>query len=140
MELVEDFVRELGSYQLEGFRRIHREDVRVKENDSNRLSIVTEYDLESERRAAAFLERHFPRDSLLGEEHGNVRRDPERYWVIDPIDGTSNFVGGVVYWGPSLALFERGRLLAGWVYFPRTSHWPYRLPQPFGACPRKTPA
>jgi myo-inositol-1(or 4)-monophosphatase len=115
---VESFLRELGAYQLEGFRKLQRGDIQVKEGTSHGLSVVTEYDLESERRTHDFVARHFPGDSFLGEEHGNVRRDPERYWVLDPIDGTSNYTQGVVYWGPTLAFFDREGPAAGWIYLP----------------------
>jgi myo-inositol-1(or 4)-monophosphatase len=115
---IEPFLRELGAYQLEGFQKVWQADIQVKEEASFGKSVVTEYDIESEHRVARFLEEHFPGDSLLGEEHGNVRRDPGRYWVLDPIDGTTNFTQGIAYWGPTLALIENGQTVAGWIYMP----------------------
>ena len=115
---VESFLRELGAYQLEGFHKPRRGDIQVKEGTAHGLSVVTEYDLESERRTHDFVSRHFPGDSFLGEEHGNVRRDPARYWVLDPIDGTSNFTQGVAYWGPTLAYCDGDGTAAGWIYLP----------------------
>ena len=112
------FLRELGRYQLEGYRKMQAADIKIKEKASFGEAVVTEYDVESERRVSRFLEDRFPGDSILGEEHGNVRRDPDRYWVLDPIDGTSNFTQGIAYWGPTLALVERGRVVAGWIYMP----------------------
>lgn len=117
---IENLLREVGRYQLEGYRRLQSTDIQVKEGGSYGLSVVTEYDLETERRVHDTLSRLFPRDSFLGEELGNVRRDPERYWILDPIDGTSNFTQGVVYWGPTLCLWDRAGPAAGWIYLPAT--------------------
>ncbi|HVR73430.1 MAG TPA: inositol monophosphatase family protein, partial [Planctomycetota bacterium] len=115
---IEGFVRELGRYQLEGFRKLLDSDIKEKEGGSYGLSIVTQYDVESERRTVQFLSERFPRDSFLGEETGNQQRDTSRYWILDPIDGTSNFTQSVVYWGPSLAFWDREGPAAGWIYFP----------------------
>jgi myo-inositol-1(or 4)-monophosphatase len=117
-EAIESMLREVGRYQLEGFRKLQKDEVHVKEGGSHGLSVVTEYDLESERRVHDFLHARFPGDSFLGEEHGNVRRDPSRYWILDPIDGTSNFTQGIVYWGPTLCLWDAEGPAAGWIYFP----------------------
>jgi myo-inositol-1(or 4)-monophosphatase len=115
---IESFLRDLGSYQLEGYRKLQGGGFQVKDDASYGLSVVTEYDVESERRVRAFLEERFPGDSFLGEESGNVRRDPKRYWVLDPIDGTSNFTQAVVYWGPTLAFWDARGPAAGWIHMP----------------------
>jgi myo-inositol-1(or 4)-monophosphatase len=117
LQSIEDLLRDVGRYQLEGYRKLEAGDVQVKEGGSY-LSVVTEYDVETERRVFAHLSRQFPQDSFLGEENGNVRRDPDRYWILDPIDGTTNFTQGVAYWGPSLALWDRQGPAVGWIYFP----------------------
>ncbi len=115
---IEMLLREVGRYQLEGYRKLQSADIQVKEGSSHGLSVVTEYDLGSERRVFDFISQHFPQDSFIGEEHGNVLRDPERYWVLDPIDGTSNFTQGIVYWGPTLCHWDSQGPAAGWIYLP----------------------
>lgn len=115
---VESLLRDLGRYQLEGYRTLGRADITVKDDTSHGYSVVTEYDIESERRVFDFVKEHFPGDSFLGEENGNVKRDPRCYWVLDPIDGTSNFTQGVAYWGPSLAFWDDRGPERGWIYFP----------------------
>jgi myo-inositol-1(or 4)-monophosphatase len=115
---VEDFLREVGAFQLDGFRKLRSSDIQIKEGGSHGLSVVTGYDVETEKRTARFIEERFPADSFLGEETGNVRRDPGRYWILDPIDGTSNYTQGVVYWGPSLCLWDASGPSAGWIYMP----------------------
>lgn len=112
------FLRELGKYQMERYRGLRADEVRVKERAAFGEAVVTECDIESERRVAAFLQERFPGESFLGEETGNIRRDPSRYWVLDPIDGTSNFTQGIAYWGPTLARIIDGRISGGWIHLP----------------------
>ena len=115
---IEDLLRAVGTYQLEGFRKLSTADIGVKDDDSYGYSVVTEYDVETERRVYEFISNTFPEDSFLGEENGNVKKDPSRYWILDPIDGTSNFTQGVPFWGPSLAFWDDEGPARGWVYFP----------------------
>lgn len=68
-------------------------------------------DLIRERLSAAF-----PHDGLLGEEGGG--EVAERLWVIDPIDGTQNFLRGLPYWCVCLAYVEHGDTLIGATYDP----------------------
>ena len=115
---IEDLLREVGAYQLEGYRRLEKSSVAVKDDAGRGLSVVTEFDRRTEERVKAFIEGRRPEDSFLGEELGNVRRDPRRYWILDPIDGTSNFTQGIPFWGPSLALWDERGPARGWIYFP----------------------
>ncbi len=66
------------------------------------------------------LARAFPDDAMLGEESGGGRsdRDGQALWVVDPIDGTLNFVHGVRYWCVSIAFTERGARRIGVIYDP----------------------
>jgi histidinol-phosphatase len=81
-------------------------------------SPVTEADRGAERVAREWLERRFPKDGILGEEHGTVRPEARRLWIIDPIDGTKAFVRGVPLWATLIALAEDDAILAGAVYCP----------------------
>ncbi|MGH7125405.1 MAG: inositol monophosphatase family protein, partial [Stellaceae bacterium] len=54
------------------------------------------------------IETRFPDHGILGEEHGTLRADAERVWVLDPIDGTKSFISGVPLFGTLIALVERG--------------------------------
>ena len=115
---IEELLREVGRYQLEGYRNLQQSEIQVKADTGYGKSVVTEYDVASERRVYDFVSKRFPQASFLGEEHGNVRKTPERYWLLDPIDGTTNFTQGVAYWGPTLALCDVDGPLEGWIYFP----------------------
>jgi len=89
-------------------------EVRLKDDDTP----VTEADLEIEGMVRGEVARRFPRDAVLGEEHGGSLEDAPRVWVVDPIDGTKNFAAGVQVWGTLIALFEEGEPVLGAVGAP----------------------
>jgi myo-inositol-1(or 4)-monophosphatase len=60
----------------------------------------------------------FPDHSILGEEGGAQRRSATHRWVIDPLDGTTNFVHGLPLYSVSIALEVDGRPVVGVVYDP----------------------
>lgn len=68
---------------------------------------VTDADKSSEEAIRALLHAHRPDDGIVGEEFGNEGVEKNRYWVIDPIDGTKNFLRGVPTWATLIALIER---------------------------------
>jgi myo-inositol-1(or 4)-monophosphatase len=78
--------------------------------------MASEVDFAVERAVRAFLERETPEIGVLGEEEGGAT-DGTR-WVLDPIDGTVNFVHGVPLWGISLGLIHEGRTIAGVIDHP----------------------
>jgi myo-inositol-1(or 4)-monophosphatase len=62
----------------------------------------------------------FPEDGFLGEERGRQNPQSEVVWVIDPIDGTANFLRGIPFWCVSLGLIVDDESLAGVIYNPVT--------------------
>lgn len=78
-------------------------------------SPVTEADLRAERLIRDAIEANFPGESVLGEEEGG--EPAERFWVIDPIDGTKSFVCGVPLFGTLLSYEENGEPQVGVAYF-----------------------
>ena len=68
---------------------------------------VTDADKSAEEAIRALLHAHRPEDGIVGEEFGNEGLEKDRYWVIDPIDGTKNFLRGVPTWATLIALIER---------------------------------
>jgi myo-inositol-1(or 4)-monophosphatase len=77
---------------------------------------VTDVDLASEAAIVAFLGDETPDIPVHGEEGGG--RTGDRYWVVDPLDGTTNFSHGFPAVGVSVALVEKGRVIAGSVCAP----------------------
>lgn len=71
------------------------------------MTPVSEADKAAEELIRSSLQRTRPRDAVLGEEFGTEGHGPRR-WVIDPIDGTKNYVRGVPVWATLIALMEMG--------------------------------
>ena len=80
---------------------------------------VTQADREAEQAITAILRRAFPDYGFLGEEFGE-QGPTETRWIIDPIDGTKNFVRHIPVWATLIALEERGDVTVGVIYNPVT--------------------
>ncbi|MEX0757650.1 MAG: inositol monophosphatase family protein [Acidimicrobiia bacterium] len=77
---------------------------------------VTEFDRAAENSIRTLLAKERPEDSILGEEEGGGRWDAGRVWIVDPLDGTVNFVHRIPQVAVSVALWEDGRPLVGVVH------------------------
>jgi myo-inositol-1(or 4)-monophosphatase len=88
-------------------------------------SIVTEADLAADAFLSQRLNGAFPEDAVLSEEGRHGFDGQGRVWVVDPLDGSSNYMHGVPLWGVSLALVEGGRPVLGVSHFPclRRTFW-----------------
>lgn len=82
------------------------------------MTYVTEADREVEAAIRRTLAGARTRDEILGEENGGAGRSSGRRWIIDPIDGTSNFVRGVPVWATLIALEAEGQIVASCVSAP----------------------
>jgi myo-inositol-1(or 4)-monophosphatase len=91
--------------------------------------LVTEVDKGSERMIRNLIATHFPDHSFLGEEgvepgpEASVKAlqqvsDAEYLWIVDPVDGTTNYVHGFPFFSVSIALAHRGEVIVGVVYDP----------------------
>lgn len=82
-------------------------------------SLVTEADLAADRLIRQTIQREYPNDGILSEEEGTTFPDGYTHvWVIDPLDGTTNFSLGLHYWGVSIARLHNGIPELAAVYFP----------------------
>lgn len=84
------------------------------------LTEVTDADRAAEQLVRSQLSRSRSRDQVIGEEFGSTGSSP-RQWVIDPIDGTRNFVRGVPVWATLIGLIEDGQPVIGLVSAPSLS-------------------
>jgi myo-inositol-1(or 4)-monophosphatase len=75
---------------------------------------VTVADRQAESSIRTALKRHFPDDGFLGEETGGTPSGA--FWVVDPIDGTTNYIRGLRHWGVSMAFVANGKVQAGVIY------------------------
>jgi histidinol-phosphatase len=91
-------------------------------------SPVTIADKENERLIREAIEREFPDDGILGEEGSRKTGSGGRRWIVDPIDGTRDFVRGNRFWCVLLALEEAGEPVAGVAHFPMLdeTYWAVR--------------
>lgn len=83
-------------------------------------SPVTIADRECEKLIVAELQAAFPEDGLLGEEGASRESVNGRRWIIDPIDGTRDFIRGTGAWSVLIGLEDQGKVVAGFAYFPVT--------------------
>jgi len=81
-------------------------------------SLVTEYDKWSDKELCDRISTLFPDHGILSEEAEHTFPNNDWCWVIDPIDGTTNFTRGVPLWGVSLGLLYKGTPVFGHVYIP----------------------
>jgi myo-inositol-1(or 4)-monophosphatase len=83
------------------------------------IDLVTTIDRETERKIVEVLQRNCPDHAILAEEETDLRRDDNEYrWIIDPLDGTTNFAHGYPQVSISVGLERSGRLILGLVYDP----------------------
>ena len=80
---------------------------------------VTQADREAERTIVEILKKAFPEHGFLGEEFGGSGATDTR-WIIDPIDGTKNFVRRIPIWATLIGLEERGEITVGVIHNPVT--------------------
>jgi histidinol-phosphatase len=81
------------------------------------LTPVSDADRTVERHLGDLLSQHCPGDALVGEEFGDTGTG-DRRWIVDPIDGTKNYVRGLPVWATLIALSDRGRVVVGVVSAP----------------------
>ncbi|WP_143242778.1 inositol monophosphatase family protein [Agrobacterium tumefaciens] len=112
--VVEAIAREAGLIALAHFQALATLPVERK----GHLDLVTDADRQVEQFLIENLRQAFPHDGVYGEEGGNVAGVSGRTWIIDPIDGTFNFVRGSQNWAISIGLFEEDRPVFGVIFAP----------------------
>ncbi|MBF2712858.1 inositol monophosphatase [Agrobacterium vitis] len=112
--IVEGIAREAGNLALYYFKKLATLPVEKK----GHLDLVTEADTQVEALIIARLREAFPDDGVFGEEGGEITGTSGRIWVIDPIDGTFNYVRGAQNWAVSIGLYEHRRPAFGVIFAP----------------------
>ena len=112
-QAAESFAREAGQIVREGWGRSHTPERK------GRIDLVTEYDRRSEALLLERIRARFPDHAILAEESGaHPRRDAPARWVLDPLDGTTNFAHNYPFFAVSVAVEVGGVPAAGAVYDP----------------------
>jgi myo-inositol-1(or 4)-monophosphatase len=91
---------------------------RATGSKSTPTDLVSEADLAAERAIRAVIAARRPGDAILGEEGGETQEGEGLRWIVDPLDGTVNFLFGVPQWCVSVAVHDDGGGLAGVVFDP----------------------
>ncbi len=99
--------RKAGENIVRASDELHRFEVKAKGVNN----FVTEVDINAEREIIYHLQKAYPDHAILGEESGLIgSADAEYRWIIDPLDGTTNFVRGIPHFAVSIACMYRGRI------------------------------
>ena len=85
---------------------------------SDLKDFLTTVDVQVENLIIKEIHRSFPDHSILGEESGKIQRRDEYIWVIDPLDGTKNFIRGLGQFATSVGLMKKGQPYVGVLYDP----------------------
>lgn len=107
-ERVGEFIRE---------QRVDQEDIEAKSINN----LVTYVDKEAEKKFVEGLETILPEAGFITEEGTRLEDDRKLKWIIDPLDGTTNYIHDLPFWCTSVALFEGDQPLLGVIHSPMTS-------------------
>jgi myo-inositol-1(or 4)-monophosphatase len=126
IELAEEIARAAG----EQLRAAFETELRI-ETKSSPTDLVSEADVAAETLIRERLLAARPDDGMLGEEGSDTRGSSGLRWIVDPLDGTTNFLFGIPQWGVSIAVEDERGMLAGVVYDPmRDELWAARRGEP----------
>ncbi|MBI1803029.1 MAG: inositol monophosphatase [Ignavibacteriae bacterium] len=115
LDIAIEAARSAGKYLKQNLGRVRQ--IRLKEGEEKNL--VTEIDKGSEEIIIDTIKKHFPVHDILAEESGRKHgRTSEYRWVIDPLDGTTNFTHGFPVFCVSIALERKGEIILGVIYDP----------------------
>lgn len=112
MKVAELAARKGGDFAFDNRHR--RLEVNRREHHDVKLCM----DEETQRVIEQFLRSTYPEHAILGEEWGELDREAEYLWIVDPIDGTMNYFQGIAYWCSSVAVMHHGDVVAGAVFAP----------------------
>lgn len=90
--------------------------IKVAEKSPN--DFVTEVDKRVEQEIIGIIKKSYPKHTVIGEETGESDGDDEFKWIIDPIDGTRNFIHGFPHFAISIAVMHKGKIEHGVIYDP----------------------
>ncbi|MBD3246761.1 MAG: inositol monophosphatase [Candidatus Omnitrophica bacterium] len=107
-----DAAREAGNFLAKNFGRISRVE---QKGDRN---LVTDLDQTAEKMIVEKISAQFPTHSIIGEEGGKQGMKSDYLWIIDPLDGTHNFIRGIHVFGVSIGILYKEHFVAGVIYMP----------------------
>ncbi len=112
LKIAKEASYQAGNYLKENF------EVKPKVEFKGEINLITERDRKSQQIVYNIISNNFPEHSILGEEELNVEKDKGLLWIVDPLDGTTNYAHGLPYFCVSIAFMEEGVTKVGVVYNP----------------------
>jgi myo-inositol-1(or 4)-monophosphatase len=101
-----------------------REGVVIEQkSDDESYNLVSVADVEAEQAIVDVIRRKFPDHSVLGEESHHDDVNAEHLWIVDPLDGTNNFVHGIPHYAVSIAYYHQGKPKCGVIFNPSRDDW-----------------
>ncbi|OGC09004.1 hypothetical protein A3J90_03075 [candidate division WOR-1 bacterium RIFOXYC2_FULL_37_10] len=91
---------------------------KIKVSTKKDGSLVTQFDIKAEKIIINSIKKYFPDDNILSEECGHDLLTSEFTWIIDPIDGTHNYIRGITSFGTSIAVKYKEEIIIGVIYMP----------------------
>lgn len=120
MDISTDFMRRIAHAAAAETLPRFRSQGKVTNKLTESFDPVTEADREAERAIRTLISAEYPDHGILGEEHGSENTTSRHVWVIDPIDGTANFVRGIPAWCVVIACAREGETVVGVIHEPST--------------------
>ncbi|MEW6061970.1 MAG: inositol monophosphatase family protein, partial [Bacteroidota bacterium] len=90
----------------------------IERKKGQETNLVTEIDKQSEALIIKKIHQHFPSHDILGEESGAHELKSEYRWIIDPLDGTTNYTHGVPIYSVTIGIEYKKEIIAGVIYDP----------------------
>ena len=115
LEFVVDVIRRVGDNILRRSRQ------KMSIAFKGEVDLVTQFDRSAQKKIVDALTRQYPDYGILSEEGINAGADRPARWIVDPLDGTTNFTHGLPIWAISIGLEVQGEVLLGAVYDPNRS-------------------
>ena len=112
LEEIEMLMQMVGDFQIENFRNLE-----VQEEEKEPRELVSFVDRESENMLFEKLSKLYPQAEFWGEENGK-RGEADWMWLVDPLDGTTNYLNHLDQFSISVALLYKGQTQFGAVYKP----------------------
>ena len=113
IEIVKSAAVKAGDFLLSNFGNIKQI---LSKGDRN---LATDLDREAERIIVDIISKEFPEHGIIAEEESQKDIDRDYLWIIDPLDGTHNFIHGIEIFGVSIGLWYKDDFILGVVYMPK---------------------
>lgn len=124
MEKIVDVMKRAATAGSEAIKKT-RSELMWRQKDHKEF--VTNCDIASENAIIEVLKAEFPDSTIYSEEVGTITGDEDLLWILDPIDGTHNFIHNIPFHAISIGAYNKGKPFAGLIYLPATDEYFYAI-------------